>query len=116
MNLIVIVFIRYVFLKDFENKTETKEELEKVNKKHDKMIITALATIYLICTYSGLFIIKFKNTSSTSEFSKYVGYMVIGLIPYSILGSLCAGFRKFWIFLGVACIMLGSYVLVYIIV
>lgn len=116
MNLVVIVFIRYVFLKDFENKTETKEELDKTNKKRDKVIITALCTLYLICTYSGLYIVRLKNISSTSNFGIYVGYMLIGLVPYSILGSLCAGFRKFWILLGIMCISLGSFGLVYIMV
>lgn len=116
MNLIVILFVRYVFLKDFENKTETKEELDKVDKKKDRKVITILSTIYLICTYSGLYIIRLKNLSSTSEFGIYIGYMLIGLVPYSILGSLCAGFRKFWILLGVCCIILGSYILVYLLV
>lgn len=112
MNLIVIAFIRYVFLKDFENKTETKEELEKQNKKRDKLIILILCTIYLICAYSGMHIIKLKNTSSISDFSRDVGYMIIGLVPYSILGSICAGFRKWWIICGTAIILIGSYIMV----
>lgn len=116
MNLVVIVFIRYIFLKDLENKTETKEELEKVNKKRDKTIITSLCTLYLICTYSGLYIVRLKNISSASDFGIYIGYMIIGLVPYSILGSICAGFRKFWILLGTIMIFIGSYGIVYMLV